>query len=110
MAKAFLNGCPMGVCRRKAMFDNACHVEHEALELGGLIERLPVASHKPGPLAYDFVFYQRVKLLAIMMKAAAKGFPMGEHRRSAMQENLDVICQTLMFSGQPEAIAFLKVA
>ena len=45
-----------------------------------------------------------------MLKAVAKGFPMGEHRRTAMQENLDMICQTLMFSGKAEDMSFLKVA
>ena len=44
-----------------------------------------------------------------MMKAVGKGFPMGEHRKEAMQENLDSICQTLAYDGQEE-IPFLKVA
>ena len=51
-----------------------------------------------------------MKLLAIMIKAVAKGFPMGEHRKSAMQENLDLISKTLMFHGKAEDIDFLKVA
>ena len=65
---------------------------------------------KAGNMTYDHLFYQRVKLLAVMVKAAAKGFPMGEHRRLSMEENMDIICQSLMFNSRTEDMAFLKVA
>ncbi len=110
MAKAYLNGCPMGEYRRKAMIDNADHVEAESIDIGGLVDGLPLKQKVSGNSIYDHLFYQRVKLLAVMVKAAAKGFPMGEHRKSAMEENIDTICHTLMFSSRAEDIAFLKVA
>jgi len=46
-----------------------------------------------------------------MLSGVAKGFPMGEHRRTALRENLDSIRHTLMFSmPSEEDFAILKVA
>ena len=106
MSKAYLAGCPLGKQRCQAILENARHVEAESIDLGGLIAGFPYQHQTSGNMGYDHVFYQRVKLLAVMVKAIAKGFPMGDHRKTAMQENLDIICQTLMFSSQPEDMAF----
>jgi len=110
MAKSFLNGCPLGEHRRRAMLENARYIETECVDLGDMHSGFLDRPEGSGEVEYDHVFYQRVKLLAVMVKAAAKGFPMGEHRESAMRENLDSICHTLMFNSQPEDMAFLKVA
>jgi hypothetical protein len=113
MAKAYLAGYPLGEHRSRAMFENAEHIETDALHLGD-----PAATDRSrsnteeqmNKTPYDHLFFQRVKLLAIMIKAVAKGFPMDENRKTAMQENLDMICCTLMFQGKAEDMAFLKVA
>lgn len=110
MVKTYLDGCPLGECRRKAMLENASHVEKEAEALGRHIEKFHTGNFETGRTEYDQVFYQRVKLLALMAKAAAKGFPLGLHRRKAIQENLEAVCQTLMFNNHAETLAFLKVA
>lgn len=110
MAKAYLNGWPMGEHRRQAMLENARHVESESVDLGGLVGGDDTAHKTVEPTEHDHLFYQRVKLLAVMVKAAAKGYPMGEHRQAAMQENLDIICQTLMVNSGYEDMTFLKVA
>jgi hypothetical protein len=99
MARAYLDGCPLGEFRRQAMLENARHVESECVDIGGLTagyaqEEIVVES---GDI--DHVFYQRIKLLAVMVKAIAKGFPMGEHRKTAMHENLELICQTLGYEA-----------
>lgn len=110
MAKAYLEGSSMGKQRSYAMLENARHVESESIDLGGLLAGF--ADHHAGavPIGLDHVFYQRVKLLSVMVKAIAKGFPMGEHRRTALQENLDMICDTLAFDGKLEPLAMVKVA
>lgn len=109
MTKAYLNGWPLGERRRQAIIENAHHVESESIDLGGLVTgNSPYKAVEP--TEHDHVFYQRVKLLAVMVKAAAKGYPMGDHRKAAMQENLDIICQTLMLNSGYEDMAFLKVA
>ena len=110
MAKAFLGGCQLGEYRRKAILENARHVEAECIELGGLTTTYTELNRELVPKDFDHVFYQRVKLLAVMMKAVAKGFTMVDHRRQAMQENLDIICQVLDFKTHLEALALLKVA
>ncbi len=110
MGKAYLNGFPLGEYRRQAMLENARHIEAESIDLGGMID----APHlndatSTGSMEFDHVFFQRAKLLAVMIKAVAKGFPMGEHRKNAMQENLDLISQILTFNN-PAEMEFLKVA
>lgn len=110
MAKAFLAGYPLGEHRCRAMLENAEHIETDTAHLGAPTATDPCHAEPSENSPYDHIFFERVKLLAIMLKAVAKGFPMEEHRRSAMQENLDMICQTLMFSGKAEDMSFLKVA
>ncbi len=109
MSRAFLEDLPLGDHRRQAMLENARHIEAESIDLGGLISGAAYQQTITDTMDFDHVFYQRVKLLAVMVKAIAKGFPMGEQRKAAMQENLDIICQNLTFNSQMD-MAFLKVA
>ena len=94
MGKSHLKGSPMGEHRRRAMLENARHIESESIDIGSLAIEQPPIKPSAGVKAYDHVFYQRVKLLAVMIKALGKGFPMGEHRENAMKENIEAICQT----------------
>ncbi len=109
MGKSFIEGFPMGDHRRQAMLENAQHVETESIDLGGLISEGRFQHASSGPMNFDHVFYQHVKLLAVMIKAIAKGYPMGEHRKTALIENMDIICQTLSFNSQA-GMDLLKVA
>lgn len=112
MTKAYLAGYPLGEHRTHAMLENAKHIEIDAIHLGEATmvnEQSPESADQQDSL-YDHLFFQRVKLLAVMMKAVAKGFPMDENRKSAMQENLEMICNTMMFQDNAEDIAFLQVA
>jgi len=109
MGKSFIDGCPCGRHRRRAMLENARHIESESIELGGLVTGSPHASPTWGSMDFDHIFFQRVKLLAVMIKAIGKGFPMGEHRKQAMQENIDIICEAITFNSQSD-MTFLKVA
>jgi hypothetical protein len=109
MGKSYIEGCPCGRHRRSAMLENARHIESESIDLG----ELDTGSAQPNPMwgsmEIDHIFFQRVKLLAVMIKAIGKGFPMGEHRKHAMQENIDIICETIAFNSQSD-MTFLKVA
>lgn len=110
MGKAYLKGYPLGEHRRQAMLENARHIETESIDLGGLADPPYLnASTSTGIMQFDHVFFQRAKLLAVMIKAVAKGFPMGEHRKTAMQENLDILSQMMKFNSLAE-MEFLKVA
>ncbi len=110
MATAYLNEWPIGEFRSRAMHANAQHVESESIDIGRLADNSPYSYDSVSTTEYDIVFYQRVKLLAVMTKAAAKGYPMGDHRKATMQENLDIIRQTLPLTIGNEEVAFLKVA
>lgn len=109
MGKAFLEGMPLGKHRRRAMLENAHHVESESIDLGGLVSPIPQTQRQAHTNAYDHVFYQRVKLLAVMIKAIANGYPMGEHRRHAMAENIEIVSQNLTDLNLVD-FTFLKVA
>lgn len=109
MGKSYLDGLPLGEQRRHAMLNNANHIESESVDLGGLATETTFYAPSKGDMVFDHVFYQRVKLLSIMIKTIAKGFPMGKHRKLALQENLDIICEAVTFSNDTD-LAFLKVA
>jgi hypothetical protein len=109
MGKSYIEGCPCGRHRRRAMLANARQIESASIDLG---ER-DTGSARPNPMwgsmEVDHIFFQRVKLLAVMIKAIGKGFPMGAHRKQAMRENLDIICETIAFN-HPSDMPFLRVA
>jgi hypothetical protein len=109
MGKSYIEGLPLGEERRRAMLNNANHIELESVDLGGLDGGSSFQPSPVGTMDFDHLFYQRVKLLSVMIKTIAKGFPMGEHRKAALQENLDIICQALTFNS-PAEMNFLKVA
>jgi hypothetical protein len=109
MGKAFIDGLPLGEHRRRAMLENAQHVETESIDIGGLTAKHSYQHASSGPMNFDHLFYQRVKLLAVMIKAIAKGYPMGEHRKTALIENMDIICRTLAFNSQ-DGMDLLQVA
>lgn len=109
MGKSYIKGCPCGRHRRRAMLENARHIESESIDLGGLVTGSSQTNPTWGFMEFDHIFFQRVKLLAVMIKAIGKGFPMGEHRKQAMQENIDIICETITVNSQSD-MTFLKVA
>lgn len=109
MGKSYIEGCPCGRHRRSAMLENARHIESASIDLGQLDTGPPHPNPKWGSLEVDHIFLQRVKLLAVMIKAIGKGFPMGEHRKQAMRENIDIICETIAFN-HPSDMPFLRVA
>ncbi len=101
MGYGYLENYPLGERRRQAMLENAQYMMQAAID----------SIRPPEDTNDDHIFYQRIKLLAVMLSGVAKGFPMGEHRRTALRENLDSIRHTLMFSmPSEEDFAILKVA
>ncbi len=98
MVKAYLDGCHLGEQRRLAMLENARRVETASIEMGGLITSKRSCQSGAEKTAYDHLFYRRVKLLALMVKAAAKGFTISGCRKKTMKTNLNIICETLDFT------------
>ena len=110
MAKSYLDEHPLGALQRQAVLENARHVETESIELGKSTFTLSAKSESDEQTELDHVFYQRVKLMSVMMQAVAKGFPIGDSRKNAMRENLQIICRTDMISSQTDYMGLLKVA
>lgn len=110
MAKAFLEYCPMGEYRMRAVIRNADEVAKDCVDWNGYFQNFRASTESGAMLALDHIFFQRVKLLAIMTKSFAENNPMGQHRRMAVRNNIDYICDTLNYAPSQEEIEMLKVA
>ncbi|MBW2642424.1 MAG: hypothetical protein JRC89_03405 [Deltaproteobacteria bacterium] len=56
------------------------------------------------------MFHQRAQLLAVMVKAGVENRLTGNFRKKALQDNLDRICDTLIFNFHIKDLDVLKVA
>ena len=109
MTRAYLEDYPLGTVRKSAMVSNADYIAAESVDLEQLI---PLRGQRSGKdkMNFDHVFFQRVKLLASMVEAIGNSSPMGEHRKSALKDNLETICGSLSFTSGIKKVEFLKVA
>jgi hypothetical protein len=117
MAKAYLKDCPIGKYRKQAIIENARFVFYQSLKLSS---EMPAIKNddpetQPGTASSDdmhdeYIFNQRIQLLAVMAKALAEGRLKGQFRKNALQDNLNRICETLIFNFHIKDVNFLKVA
>jgi hypothetical protein len=110
MAKSFLYNYPVGEHRSKAIVRNAEAVAKDCVDWNGYHDNFRSSPESEKLLENDHIFYQRVKLLAIMAKSFAEGNPVGQHRKMAIQNNIDYMCEALGFAPQEEDLRLLKVA
>ncbi len=103
MSKGYLKGYPLGVHRKQAIIENAEY-------LAKLDAETKPDAESRGEMDFDYVFHQRVQLLAVMAKAFAEGCPMGQFRLQALRDNLDFICEAITFDSKTYDMKFLKVA
>ncbi len=117
MAKAYLKDCPIGKYRKSAIIENAHHVFYRSLIMASKIaffkdqdlkEHLSITSESK--TEGEYVFHQRVQLLSVMAKALAENRLTGNFRKKALQDNLDRICETIIFEFHIKDVGFLKVA
>jgi len=112
MARAYLKDCPIGKYRKIAIIENAHHVFYHSLKL--LAHHIAVFKNQDSESSdetkEEYVLYQRVQLLSVMVKALAENRLTGDFRKKALQDNLDRICETLLFSFHINDAEFLKVA
>jgi len=117
MARAYLKDCPIGKYRKSAIIENAHHVFYHSLKL--VSETAFFKKHdlktksgitSGGETEEEYVFLQRVQLLSVMAKALAEDRLTGNFRKKALQDNLDKICETLIFNFQIKDVDFLMVA
>jgi len=117
MAKAYLKDCPLGNYRKKAIIENANHVFYHSLHMvseslnlknDGFDFQAGIASKEK--TSEEHLFHQRVQLLAVMAKALAEDRFKGHFRKKALTDNLNKICEALIFKFQIQEVDFLKVA
>jgi hypothetical protein len=117
MAKAYLTGCPIGKYRKQAIIENSRYVFYHSLHL---VNKLAPSKDQDlkvqegitftNNVHEEHIFYQRIQLLAVMAKALAEGRLKGYFREKALKENLNRICEALVFNFDVKNVKFLKVA
>lgn len=117
MASAYLKGCPLGKYRKQAIAENANQVfyhsllltsKYAALKNHGLNMQTDTVSKLK--ISEENLFYQRVQLLSVMAKTMVGDLPMNNFRKKALADNLNRICETLIFTFKVSDMNFLKVA
>ena len=110
MARAYLNGCPLGEHRKKAIKSTAEKVLNESVDWGGCFSNFRSSSELGELMGLDHVFYQRVKLLSLMARSIADEYPIGYHRQVAIRDNVEKICETISFTNNATDLMFFKIA
>lgn len=110
MSKAYLSGYPLGKNRVQSILDNAAYVKTDADGLTEDLELFDKDERAAGDLDFGRGFYQRVKLLAVMAEAFARGHSLESPKKEALEKNLNSICDTITFNQQINQMQFLKVA
>ncbi len=110
MTKSYLNKYPLGIYRERSILENAEFVKVDAAGLAEDLDFSEGDENSQNGLNFEPVFYQRVKLLAVMAEAFAKGHSLEEHKQEALEKNLNTICETITFSKTVGDMQFLKVA
>jgi len=108
MGKAYLKNYPIGKYRKSAIIENAHHVFYHSLQLASSETQSGITSEVEKEEEQEF--HQRVQLFAVMAKAIAEDRLTENFRKKALQENLDRICEILIFSFHIKDVEFLKVA
>lgn len=91
MAKDFLNGKPLGPYQLRAMEKNAIHIEIECYSFFTDFDW----THAVSPHGLSKHACRQLKLMALMMKAVAKGYPLEQNQKMEMQEMLEAVTRLL---------------
>lgn len=117
MTKAYLKRCPLGKYRKQAIIENARCVFYDSLQMADEMAayrdrdlKTPTVIDFTGDVHEERLFHKKVQLLAVMATALAEGRLMGHFREKALKENLDRICEALIFNFNVKNVNFLKVA
>ena len=94
-AKAYLEDHDVGSWRLRSIVQNVRHLSYLMSNWHDSLMNYETGPKRSCRIHMDHIFYQRVKLLSIMLKSFAEGNPMGVHRRAALKNNVDYICETL---------------
>lgn len=95
MAKAYLQEVSLGNNSLKSIIRNAGHVSKLMSEWHTHLKHIEINKDSDKNIDVDHIFYQRIKLLSIMVRSIAQGNPLGNRRRTALKNNIDYIAEIL---------------
>jgi len=108
MARAYLQEASLGKTSIRSIIRNTGHISHLLMDWNAHLSKFQVNPQTQKNIDIDHIFYQRIKLLAIMVKSIAQGNPLGTRRRAALQNNINYISEILPHL-QPHHQAVLTV-
>jgi len=97
MAKAYLQDTSLGNYSLRSIIRNAGQVSCFLSNWQTYLNHLESGQEIPVNIDIDHIFYQRIKLLSIMVKSVAQGNPLGIHRRAALKSNVDYVSEILPY-------------
>jgi hypothetical protein len=97
MSKAFLNDYPLEEQRLKEIIRTAEDVAKDCVDWKGQRANFRSIADSKRSIQLDHIFFERVRLLAIMAKSFAQGNPVGDHRRMTLNRNIDDLCGMLQY-------------
>jgi hypothetical protein len=97
MAKAYLQDTSLGNYSLRSIIRNAGQVSYFLSDWHRYLNHLESNKNSPLNVKTDHIFYQRIKLLAVMVKSMAQGNPLGVHRKSALKSNVEYISEILPY-------------
>jgi hypothetical protein len=108
MVKAYLKKFPLGKYRKAAIIENAHSVFYHTMQCVDSEVQWRISSEVETEEEKEF--QRRVQLLAIMAKELAEDRLTGHIRVMAVKDNLDRVCEILIFNFNVKDVEFLKVA
>ena len=97
MAKAYLQDTSLGNYSLRSIIRNASQVSYFLSNWQSYLNHLESNQKSPINIDIDHIFYQRIKLLSIMVKSIAQGNPLGIHRKAALKSNVDYVSEILPY-------------
>ncbi len=97
MSKAFLNGYALEEQRLKEIIRTSEDVAKDCVDWKGQKTNFRSIADSKRSLQLDHIFFERARLLATMSKSFAQGNPVGDHRRMALNKNIDDLCSMLQY-------------
>lgn len=110
MMKACLDGCPMGNFRKEAIIRNAQELERNLSSLPSLCLQADRYADLESTAESIHGFNERFKLLIVMAKSFACGYPIGTFRRLAIWNTLSAITQDMGIDDKAPMESCVNVA
>ncbi len=95
MARAYLQEASLGNTSIRSIIRNAGQIIRLQSDWNVHLSKFQISPQAQKNIDIDHIFYQRIKLLAVMVKSIAQGNPLGTRRRAALQNNIEYICEIL---------------